>query len=916
MAVKLPVVNYDGQLSQIESGDTISVTVINGLATIATTGSYNDLADIPANITAWAGIAPSNKVNIAGDTMTGALGIGVAPTTMLDVQSTNFLQMRLGSAGTTQKLFAGAVHDTVGSFIANNAHYNSSNQYMPIVGNGGVDGKGASGIMFDQNAGIRLWSNTNITTGTAFLPTERLSILTNGNIGIGETNPQNPLVINQRNQTNVYALSINNVGPGVTGIRIANTAGGWLTLGGQTGSAYQIAATNRTIEYSAVGGAYDAAPQSHLFLHDIPSRKVMVVRGATSQSGNIFEVQNVSASNIFSVSPTGNGIFAGTLSASNLSGTNTGDQDLSSLAPKTWTITAGDGLTGGGDLSANRTIALNAASIASLAKADSALQSSNIGSTVQAYSANLTSWSALVPTDKANSGAIGSSLLTMSTAKILGRTTAATGAVEEITIGTGLSLTGGTLSATGGGGGGTVTSVNLANSTGLTASGGPVTGAGSLTYTLSTNLQAWHALATSAKQNTLTSSTSNTISGTQVRRAALTGDVTAAANANATTISNSVVTNAKLANVATARIKGRVSASTGVVEDLTAAQVRTLLNVADGATANTGTVTSVGLSVPTGLQVSGSPVTTSGTLAVTYASGYQGYTSAEATKLGGIAAGATVGATWGTNLASIPANITSWAGIAPSAKQDALGFTPVNKAGDSMTGALTAPVITSTGNLTGSEVYSNNWFRSNTSGTGWYHAVHTGGWYMTDNNWIRNYNGKGLYLHNDSDSQLVLSGSSPTIKFVDTDGGNQWIHNNEGQIGFLQNNTYSWGSYRDPSNNWCSTGNVIAYASDARLKKNVTPVSNSTVDKFFTEFQVEEFDWDYEAIKELNDGFHPSADHEVGAIAQKVEEVLPSMVYTHKHSGIKTLDWDKTIPYLIAEIQSLRKRLTKLERNE
>lgn len=51
-------------------------------------------------------------------------------------------------------------------------------------------------------------------------------------------------------------------------------------------------------------------------------------------------------------------------------------------------------------------------------------------------------------------------------------------------------------------GAGTVTSVDLANSTGLTASGGPITGSGSLTYTLSANLQAWHGLATSAKQDT------------------------------------------------------------------------------------------------------------------------------------------------------------------------------------------------------------------------------------------------------------------------------------------------------------------------------------------------------------------------------------------------------------------------------
>lgn len=42
----------------------------------------------------------------------------------------------------------------------------------------------------------------------------------------------------------------------------------------------------------------------------------------------------------------------------------------------------------------------------------------------------------------------------MSTGKLLGRSTAGSGAIEEISIGSGLSLSGGTLSATGGGGGG------------------------------------------------------------------------------------------------------------------------------------------------------------------------------------------------------------------------------------------------------------------------------------------------------------------------------------------------------------------------------------------------------------------------------------------------------------------------------
>lgn len=60
-----------------------------------------------------------------------------------------------------------------------------------------------------------------------------------------------------------------------------------------------------------------------------------------------------------------------------------------------------------------------------------------------------------------------------------------------------------------------------------------------------------------------------------------------------------------------------------------------------GVAGGVGTVTSVGLSAPTGFSVSGSPVTGSGNIALSYSTGYQGYTSAEASKLAGIQSGAT-----------------------------------------------------------------------------------------------------------------------------------------------------------------------------------------------------------------------------------------------------------------------------------
>lgn len=63
------------------------------------------------------------------------------------------------------------------------------------------------------------------------------------------------------------------------------------------------------------------------------------------------------------------------------------------------------------------------------------------------------------------------------------------------------------------------------------------------------------------------------------------GDVTSTGD-GATVIANGAVTNAKQANVATGTFKGRIAAGTGVVEDLTPTQVRTLLNVENGAEVN------------------------------------------------------------------------------------------------------------------------------------------------------------------------------------------------------------------------------------------------------------------------------------------------------------------------------------------
>ena len=97
-----------------------------------------------------------------------------------------------------------------------------------------------------------------------------------------------------------------------------------------------------------------------------------------------------------------------------------------------------------------------------------------------------------------------------------------------------------------------------------------------------------------------------------------------------------------------------------------------------GFTTNKGTVTSVAMSVPTGLSISGSPITASGTLALSYTSGYSIPTTAKQTNWD-TAYG------WGNHASAGYAKTTQLANYLPLT-------------GGSLTGTLTVPNITINGN--------------------------------------------------------------------------------------------------------------------------------------------------------------------------------------------------------------------------
>ncbi|MFJ6963091.1 MAG: shufflon system plasmid conjugative transfer pilus tip adhesin PilV, partial [Lactiplantibacillus plantarum] len=58
-------------------------------------------------------------------------------------------------------------------------------------------------------------------------------------------------------------------------------------------------------------------------------------------------------------------------------------------------------------------------------------------------------------------------------------------------------------------------------------------------------------------------------------------------------------------------------------------------------------------------------------------------------------------------------------------------------------GKVQGKTITATVDMNTNTIYASNWFRSRGT-TGWYSEDYGGGWYMTDADWIRAYNGKGI----------------------------------------------------------------------------------------------------------------------------------------------------------------------------
>ena len=99
------------------------------------------------------------------------------------------------------------------------------------------------------------------------------------------------------------------------------------------------------------------------------------------------------------------------------------------------------------------------------------------------------------------------------------------------------------------------------------------------------------------------------------------------------------------------------------------------------------------------------------------------------------------------------------------------------------------------------------------------------------------------------------------------------------------------------------TGDVIAYyASDKRLKDNIKPIENA-IDKIK---MIGGYEFDWNSNSRNNNG------HDVGVIAQEIEEVLPELVGT-RSDGYKGVKYEKLTALLIQSNKELIARVEELE---
>ena len=284
-------------------------------------------------------------------------------------------------------------------------------------------------------------------------------------------------------------------------------------------------------------------------------------------------------------------------------------------------------------------------------------------------------------------------------------------------------------------------------------------------------------------------------------------------------------------------------------------------------------------------------------------------------------------------------------------------------------GKVQGKTITATVDMNTNTIYASNWFRSRGT-TGWYSEDYGGGWYMTDADWIRAYNGKGIATNGNMFIGGYIQSNNiinTTYEYQSNRGSVDWRFGaatgtgDENFFGFYDAKTgkiplaldgnfgniyvgFNVGSYESPtavgvylggqvagnrafiyhgdsyagsiwiqtrldgSWKWFSLGRVCSTAlSDIRLKGNIRDTEVENATKVIESMKIRSF--------ERKDSHKK---YKIGFIADELEQLDPNLVdgggEVDGHPYYKSVNNLQILAYVVKSMQELNQRVSELEK--
>ena len=284
-------------------------------------------------------------------------------------------------------------------------------------------------------------------------------------------------------------------------------------------------------------------------------------------------------------------------------------------------------------------------------------------------------------------------------------------------------------------------------------------------------------------------------------------------------------------------------------------------------------------------------------------------------------------------------------------------------------GKVQGKTITATVDMNTNTIYASNWFRSRGT-TGWYSEDYGGGWYMTDADWIRTYNGKGIATNGNMFIGGYIKSNNiinTTYEYQSNRGSVDWRFGaatgtgDENFFGFYDAKTgkiplaldgnfgniyvgFNVGSYESPtavgvylggqvagnrafiyngdsyqgsiwiqtrldgSWKWFSLGKACSTAlSDIRLKGNIRDTEVEDATKVIESMKIHSF--------ERKDSHKK---YKIGFIADELEQLDPNLVdgggEVDGHPYYKSVNNLQILAYVVKSMQELNQRVSELEK--